>query len=291
MVRSLWRLIVAMVGLLVLGVTASAQSYLSTWNTYGGGTNGSVMALTVFEGDLIAGGAFTVAGDVACRSVARWNGSNWQPIGLGLHASVEDFAVYNGQLIAACEPSIYQGEYVDTVTFLARWDGANWIDLGFGSGQDFNCLLVWGTKLVVGGHFDSVAGVPTNGVAMWDGVSWQPLGTGLDGRVMALADYNGDLIAAGWFKTNGNGDTVNYVARWDGASWQPMGAGFAWWSECLGIHNGQLVAGGHIRLGPDHTNGTVMVWNGSDWEVFGGLLDEHEIPVSGVIQRGAGHRD
>lgn len=35
------------------------------------------------NGDLLAVGSFTIAGDVACNSIARWHGGAWQPIGAG----------------------------------------------------------------------------------------------------------------------------------------------------------------------------------------------------------------
>ena len=38
--------------------------------------NGGVSALTVYNGELIAGGDFTTAGGVTCNYIARWNGSD-----------------------------------------------------------------------------------------------------------------------------------------------------------------------------------------------------------------------
>ena len=43
-----------------------------------------VCALTVYNGELIAGGWFTTAGGVTCNCIARWDGSAWQPLGSGM---------------------------------------------------------------------------------------------------------------------------------------------------------------------------------------------------------------
>jgi hypothetical protein len=249
-----------------------AQSYLATWESPGGGMNGAVYALVEYQGQLIAGGEFTIAGGVPARSVARWNGTSWEPMGQGLHKQVSDLVVYNGQLIAACEPHISLDENIDTVTFLARWDGANWVDMGFGPGQDFRAAEVWNGMLVVGGTFDSLNGVPARGVAVWDGTSWQMLGGGLNGYVNAMTIYNGDLVVVGGFVTSAAGDTLNNIARWDGTAWQPLGQGIYGWCHSVGVYNGLLLAGAELGNQQNHTPPTVLRWDGTDWQVFGSQL-------------------
>jgi len=59
-----------------------------------------VYALTVYNDELIAGGSFDAAGDVACNRIARWSGSTWEPLGSGLNASVQALTVYNNEPIA-----------------------------------------------------------------------------------------------------------------------------------------------------------------------------------------------
>ena len=38
-------------------------------------------ALTVYNGQLVAGGNFTTAGGVACNRIACWDGTSWQTPG------------------------------------------------------------------------------------------------------------------------------------------------------------------------------------------------------------------
>jgi hypothetical protein len=66
--------------------------------------NDRITALaTLPNGKLIAAGRFTVAGGVAARSIASWDGSTWSALGSGMNpnADVRALAVLpNGDLIA-----------------------------------------------------------------------------------------------------------------------------------------------------------------------------------------------
>ena len=52
-----------------------------TANGVSAGAFGGVYALALQGGDLIVGGSFTAAGGTPVSSIARWNGSAWQPLG------------------------------------------------------------------------------------------------------------------------------------------------------------------------------------------------------------------
>jgi hypothetical protein len=65
-----------------------------------GGSHPYVYALTVYNGQLIAGGNFTTAGGVSTNRIARWDGSNWEALGSGMNYDVRALTVYNGELIA-----------------------------------------------------------------------------------------------------------------------------------------------------------------------------------------------
>jgi len=81
--------------------------------------DGGVLSLTVYNGELIAGGRFTTAGGVAANKIARCDGGGWQPLGSGMNNDVPSLTVYNGELIA--------GGYFTTAggkvsAYIARWD-------------------------------------------------------------------------------------------------------------------------------------------------------------------------
>src|SRR5687767_11151965 len=98
--------------LLVVGGTFTIAgnvpaNYIATWNgktwqSLGGGTNSTVLALVVYNGEVIAGGNFTSAGGVPANGIARWNGSLWQPLasGMGFPGEVNALAVHQGYLVA-----------------------------------------------------------------------------------------------------------------------------------------------------------------------------------------------
>jgi hypothetical protein len=72
------------------------------WSDVGGGVSGGgnaeVRALTVLDDGygpvLYVGGRFTSAGGVATSNVARWNGTNWSPVGAGFDDTVRALAVH-----------------------------------------------------------------------------------------------------------------------------------------------------------------------------------------------------
>ena len=55
-----------------------------TWQPFGAPLDADVQALVVLpNGDLVAGGAFVESQGTLLRHVARWDGTQWQPFGIG----------------------------------------------------------------------------------------------------------------------------------------------------------------------------------------------------------------
>ncbi len=157
------------------GSLSSAVYKLLPWND-GTGT------------DLYAGGTFQNAGDQPCRSIARWDGTDWSPLAGGMN----------------------QGQFqLATIYDMTIWDSPR------------------GEQLIVGGIFEQAGNVPCESVAAWDGSSWSALGSGIDGYVFKLLAFDPDgqgekLYAMGEFSTAG-GQMVEGSAVWDGLSWSPSG--------------------------------------------------------------------
>jgi hypothetical protein len=184
----------------------------------------SVYALAVYNGQLTAGGGFTTAGGVSANRIAAWDGSSWSPLGTGMNWEVLAFAEYDGRLMAGGYFSTAGGVSANRI---AAWDGSSWSPLGTGmdggpDGEPLDphvfALAEYEGQLIAGGSFTTAGGVSANYIAAWDGSSWSPLGTGMDGgqlgpRVAALAEYNGPLIAGGYFITAG-GVSVYGIAGW-----------------------------------------------------------------------------
>jgi len=116
------------------------------WSPLGSGTNGDVSALTVYNGQLIAGGMFTTAGGVPVNYVAAWNGSSWSPLGSGTNGDVSALTVYNGQLIAGGMFTTAGGV---PANYVAAWNGSSWSPLGAGTNMCVLALTVYNGQLAM----------------------------------------------------------------------------------------------------------------------------------------------
>lgn len=255
----------------------------TTWHPFGSGmtddfsqTYEYVCALTVYNGELFAGGLFYRAGGIKSRSLARWNGTTWNSFG-NLYTSYERppyvYALlnYNGQLIVA-------GNFASPASNIACWNGTVWNGLSSGVYYNqFNSAVVcslagYNGDLVAGGCFLTAGGVTVNHIARWDGTSWRALGSGIgDGYfpyVYAMTAYNGELIAGGYFATAG-GVAVNNIARWNGSTWQSLGTGINGIVYALIVYNGELIAGGDFTTAGGVSVSGVAKWNGTTWKALG----------------------
>jgi len=127
--------------------------------------NNSVVALTMYGGDLIAGGYFTEADSTPCSRVARWDGASWSPIGSGLDdGGVQALAVYHGDLVAGGGFTQAGGVPVNNI---ARWNGTSWQPFGSGTNQYVLSLLACGDTLLVGGAFTQAGNKLSSHIAAW----------------------------------------------------------------------------------------------------------------------------
>jgi hypothetical protein len=258
------------------------------------GLNQVVNAMTIYNGDLIAGGNFTQAGDVPVNFIARWDGNSWHPLGGGVIdeqlaiGRVAGLGVYDGNLIVGG----YFSKAGDVpANNIAQWDGSSWSALGAGIDTvgflEGPCTFaVYGGDLIVGGDFEKAGGLTVNHIARWDGTSWHSIGGGVSGGglpmtgtcVRCLGVYSGLLIVGGNFTKAGEVD-ANHIAAWDGSSWTPLESG------TTGGHNGtvydQVLFEGNLVIGGDFTQagdapaGRVALWDGSSWSSLGsGMNDE-----------------
>jgi len=245
----------------------------------GPGTTG-VRALAVYDQGIIAGGVFGLSGTRQMNNVARWDGTGWQPLGLGTDGMVLALAAYDGDLYVG--GGFFTAGGLDN-TAIARWDGSMWHQMGW-SYEDavgVTSLVVYDGELVAGGNFSRAAGADADNIAAWNGSAWRPLGDGFGGGdpvtvVRSLAVYNGDLVAGGSFLTSG-GATVNHIARWDGMSWSSFGEGvgddpYEDSVSALAVYNGDLIAAGRITVEGQPGLNNIARWNGSAWVSMDGGL-------------------
>ncbi len=241
------------------------------WSGLGVGLNDHVYALAVLpNGNLIAGGRFTLAGAVSAHRIARWDGTAWGPLGSGFDHEVRALAVLpNGDLVAG---GLFNRAGGVEASRVARWDGVEWSALGPGIDRDVLALAVMSDgSLVAGGRFFDTA----NRVARWDGISWSAMGDGMNSTVHSLAVLpNGELIAGGEF-TNAGGVAVNHIAIWSGAGWAPLGTGTNHFIYSMASKsNGDLLAGGWFVEAGGVAASRIAEWDGDTWSALGSGMND-----------------
>jgi len=262
--------------------------------------DGQVVAATAFEGDLVAGGYFAVAGPVPLNHIGRWDGSAWHALGSGLNGPVTRLCPFQDGLAAS---GAFTVAGVDSAENVALWRDGAWSPLGKGFTSAPAAFAVYNDRLVAGGYFwrSQDFEIDRYGhrlhpaanricAATWTGSEWEPMGTlgdntALSSPVRDLVVYRGDLLAAGWIRDGGNYG----MARWDGTRWNPCGpvldgtnhrhTGF----NAFTVYNGLLVAGGIFDRGTyqggrppgavEVVANNVMTFDGATWAPLGEGLD------------------
>lgn len=260
------------------GATYPGLNNIAAWNDVDwislGDINGPVYALIVYDGDLIAGGDFTLAGGIAVSNIAVWNGTVWSGLGDGINGDVRTLAVYNGDLVAGGQFSMAGGTEANSI---ASWNGSSWAALGDGLNASLlywaaMAMTVYDGNLIVGGDFNTAGGIAANKIASWNGSSWSTLGSGITGQsyyfVRALQVDGTNLLVGGYFFQAG-GINVKHFAVWNGSSWSGLGS--AGWTSALHstaitLYDSEIILGFNSYQDDD----ALYHWTGSAWPVLGG---------------------
>lgn len=242
-----------------------------SWAPLGAGTDGLINALAVDgNGDLLVGGAFLNAGGVTCNGIARWNGTSWQPIGVGFDVSpgvsVRALAVGGGGAIYAGGDFTMSGG--SPLTYFAEWNGSTWQQAGGGLAFNLGCaqtrfgvlsLIVRPNgDVLAGGQFEVVTDPTVRHYAVWDGASWQavPGAPAFDCVQGAVERASGDVVVVG---TVSNGGAV---ASWDGTSWQLLGTPNGRPNAVTELGDMSLAI---ARIGAPTQGPAIDRWDGSSW--------------------------
>ncbi len=256
----------------------------SSWSPLGSGVawpgvSASVLALAAMpNGDVVAGGWFTVAGAVNAVGIARWNGSAWSALGGSVNSAVRTILpLPNGDLLVGGQFGSAGGQ---TAIGVARWDGTNWFPLGAGLrigtglGQAYSLARTSNGDVIATGAFTTAGGVAAANIARWDGAAWSALGSGLSlglGQTM-LVRAAGPVVVGGQFTAAG-GVPADRVAQWSGSSWAPLSGGWNGSVHAIARRgNGDLVAAGTFTSAAGVPANGVASWNGS-WSPMGSGMD------------------
>jgi hypothetical protein len=239
---------------------------------------------------------------IATAFTLHLNAQRVVPFGSGASPSVNDMAVWNGQLVVTGSNSM--ALLGVNGTGVQSWDGNQVFSFppifigGIGSRyvEELNGELYIGGRISTLGNaarWDGTAwvgldqGLPEwvttmcvhqgalhvgtrNGlVCRWTGAVWDTLGGRFDDDVRALVSHQNVLYAGGAFEADAALTPMAYVAQWNGNTWQQVGAGLASSAtDLLSTPDGLVIGGNFTADG----SGTPLpqrwaVWNGSTFSV------------------------
>lgn len=166
-----------------------------SWRFVGTGTDGRIRALSVHDGKLIAGGAFTSAGGSPANNIAAWDGSDWSALEQGVNHEVFALAPFQRDLAVGGRFTEASGE---TATRIARWNGTSWSTFGSGLDDEVGTLRQEDGYLYVGGRFSNAGGSPSNCIARWDTADPTPIEYVIDAEFTGhfpTLQYAADAVA------------------------------------------------------------------------------------------------
>ncbi|MCC6143165.1 MAG: hypothetical protein IT368_05095 [Candidatus Hydrogenedentes bacterium] len=244
------------------GISNIARWDGAVWQPVGGGADSGVYSIASFGGQLIVAGQFRAAGNTAASSIAAWNGSTWNTLGSGLIGAVSALGHLQGELSASGVWNYGLSTFEGYITQRSgeSWSDATRISVGF----VFEMAQFAGQTITAGDV----------GVSSWDGSQLHVLGDGVHNTALALASWDGYLIAGGLFhELTTSGAPGNYVARWDGDNWQALGSGLDWCQDggvhSLCVYKGNIVAGGWFLTASGIAVNNIAQWDGSTWQPLG----------------------
>lgn len=244
----------------------------NSWHAFGSGIPGFVYAMAATpSGGLTVVGSFSLAGGQPAANAARWDGSQWLPLGTGPNDGLAGAAYActyagNGDLVVGGAFTAAGGLPIQR---LARFDGTGWQPIGGDADDNVLALVTMPSgDVVAAGTFRHIGGVPLDYVARWNGAHWLPVGPASNwGAPSALAcSPSGELVAARFLAPSGG----THVTRFDGTQWLSLGQAFGTVHELAYAANGDLVAvGSFTSIAGVPCNG-VARWNGAVWQAVAG---------------------
>jgi hypothetical protein len=276
----------------------------ASWANLGGGLNNGVQALALSGNDLYAGGWFTVATNtgglpVTVNRIARWDGTNWSALGVGMDHTVWAIGFLGGELYAGGSfrrVTNSSGEII-VANCIAKWSGNNWSALGEGMNSSVHALMSVGDDLYVGGFFsygtnNGGAPVTLNMVAKWDGTIWTGLADGINGGVTegvyTLTEVSNAVYAGGVFSMAG-GNAAKNLAKWDGGNWVALtdDLGVNSYVHSLAVSADKLYVGGDFSTAGNLAANHIAQWDGSNWSPLGlGIAGSGAVWVSALAASG-----
>lgn len=197
-------------------------------NNIANGLQGTVRALAVYKNELYAGGDFKIADGKFVNGIAKWNGSEWLPVGLGFDGSIWCLEVYNDELYAGGKFKSVGGTLANS---LAKWNGNEWtvvnspIQLSDEEGV-IRTFCIKDNVLYIGGNFSYTSEeFDLFNLMKFDGKQFFSVGEpeikesmnkivyGIAGRINSVIEYQNGISVAGQFTMVKNKKIINCITK------------------------------------------------------------------------------
>jgi hypothetical protein len=249
--------------------------------------------------ELYAAGLFVTAGNTTANRIARFDGTNWHPLGSGLSDYAHALISFDdGSGVALYAGGAFGVAGGVPASRVAKWNGSSWSALGAGTVNEVWSLIGFddgtGPALYAGGELLVSSGAPGNGIAKWDGSTWTPLGSGVTGfglgltRVHSMAvfdDGTGPALYAGGVFNMAGGVPASSIARWNGSAWSSVGGSASSDGEVAALvvfddgTGPALYAGGSFNTLVGVPASSFAKWNGTSWTGISGVHDIIDMAV------------
>lgn len=232
-------------------------------------------------------------GNLYIRGIASWNGIKWDSLSGGINTHEKNLMPNNPDGIAGCSVE-YNGKllvggsfssmgYVNA-TGLALWDGTKWDSLPkrafrFDQRAVVLGLLKKGGLLYIAGQFDTIGGLPANGLATWDGVNFNPIilpvssTSPSDFHISSIVEFQNEIYICGSLFNIGPNNSAPDVFKFNGTSWvSTTGTGFYGSFDGIGkliVYNNELYGCGHMTTSTGNPGNNIVKWNGISWQDIG----------------------
>jgi hypothetical protein len=245
----------------------------TTWSAVGAPFDGPINDIAPYQGQLMAGGAFTTSGVDAAFCLAKWDGVHWSTFNGGTNDAVRCLKQFGSDLYvggvftAAGAPAVSAAK-------VAKWNGAVWSsNVAASVFSEVKSLGGTATTLVAGGvrptgphlmkYFTLAgAGVPSGTTE---------LGATFDTDILWIGSYQNRLHIAGTYQVTApfSGDIRHFsISRVIDGKWHALTGGLNGRITALETHNGQLFAAGDFTRWKETPVKKVVTWNGTDWVQF-----------------------
>lgn len=116
----------------------------SNYFPVGGGVDGVIFDMTVFNGELYVVGNFNIAGGVPAKNIAKWDGIQWCSLGSTFDGAIKSVQVFNNELYIGGTFTLIDGFSISGV---AKWIAGNYVDtcgvVGIAELQENNFFTIY----------------------------------------------------------------------------------------------------------------------------------------------------